>query len=76
MGNIDLTELQKKHQEQMKAKRESMKMRKARTHRLIVRGAIAENAIAGAEAMTDEQFQETLMRSLGRSGEEGGNSRD
>ena len=66
--NNNLTELQKKHQEQMKEKRDAVKQRKARTHRLIVRGAIAENAIDGALDMTDEQFQETLLRAVGKSG--------
>ncbi len=67
MDKIELTELQKKHQEEMKEKRETIKQRKARTHRLIVRGAIAENAIEGSSEMTDEQFQNTLMRMIRRS---------
>ena len=62
--NNDLTELQLKHQQQMKEKRDAIKLRKQRTHRLIVRGAIAENAIEGALAMTDEQFQEALLVEL------------
>ena len=66
--NNDLTELQLKHQQQMKEKREAIKLRKQRTHRLIVRGAIAENAIDGSLDMTDEQFQETLLRAVGKSG--------
>jgi hypothetical protein len=64
----DLTELQLLHQQQMKEKRDAIKQRKARTHRLIVRGAIAENAVEGALEMTDEQFQETLLRALSKSG--------
>ena len=62
--NSDLTELQKLHQEQMRAKRDAIKARKARTHRLIVRGAISEKAIPNAEGMTDEQFQFELYRAL------------
>ena len=65
--NNDLTELQLKHQQQMKEKRDAIKLRKQRTHRLIVRGAIAENAIDGSLDMTDEQFQETLLRAFGKS---------
>ncbi len=60
--NNDFTELQLKHQREMKEKREAVKRRKERTHRLIVRGAIAENAIEGASEMTDEQFQDELLR--------------
>ena len=60
--NNDLTELQLKHQRQMKEKRDALKLRKQRTHRLIVRGAIAENAIDGSLEMTDEQFQEAILR--------------
>lgn len=58
----ELTELQKKHQEEMKEKRDALKQRKARTHRLIVRGAIAEAVIPDAASMTDEQFQQELYR--------------
>jgi len=65
--NTDLTELQLKHQLQMKEKREAIKLRKARTHRLIVRGAIAEKVIPNAESMTDEQFQEALYQAIGKS---------
>ena len=64
--NNDLTELQKKHQEQMKEKRDAIKRRKARTHRLIVRGAIAEKVIPNAESMTDEQFQAVLYQAVGK----------
>lgn len=64
--DYELTELQLKHQEQMKEKREAIKRRKERTHRLIVRGAIAENAIEGAAGMTDEQFQKALFQAIGK----------
>ena len=64
--NNDLTELQKKHQQQMKEKRDAVKQRKARTHRLIVRGAIAEKVIPNAESMTDEQFQAALYQAVGK----------
>ena len=64
--NNGLTELQLKHQQQMKEKRDTIRERKARTHRLIVRGAIAEKAIEGAESMTDEQFQQALLKAIGK----------
>lgn len=59
--NNGLTDLQLKHQQQMKEKRNMIRERKARTRRLIVRGAIAEKIIKGAENMTDEQFQQALL---------------
>lgn len=62
----ELTELQKKHQKQMKEKRDAIKQRKARTHRLIIRGAIAEKMIPNAEDMTNEQFQEALYQAVSR----------
>lgn len=64
--NNGFTELQLKHQEQMKEKRDAVKQRKARTHRLIVRGVIAEKVIPNAESMTDEQFQVALYQAIGK----------
>lgn len=64
--NNGLTEMQMKHQQQMREKRDAIKERKARTHRLIVRGAIAEKAISNAESMTNEQFQRALYTALGK----------
>ena len=61
-----LTELQKRHQQEMREKRDALNDRKARTHRLIVRGAIAESAIEGSAEMTDEEFQEALLIGLGK----------
>ena len=60
-----LTELQIKHRQQMKENRDKTKARKERTHRLIVRGAMAENLIENASSMTDEQFQLELTKLLG-----------
>lgn len=60
MEKNELTELQLKHQQQMKEKREAIKQRKERTHRLIVHGAIAEQFITNAEAMSDEEFKKAL----------------
>ena len=62
-----LTELQKLHQEQAKERRKAIKRRKARTHRLIVRGAIAEKMIPHAEDMTDEEFQHSLVKAVNAS---------
>ena len=64
--NNGFTKLQLKHQQQMKEKRDTIKERKARTHRLIVRGAIAEKVIPNAESMTDEQFQVALYQAVGK----------
>ena len=63
----DFTELQLRHQQEMREKRDAIKLRKERTHRLIVRGAIAENAIPGSLNMTDEQFQTVLLRAIRKS---------
>lgn len=61
MNNLEkYTELQLKHQQQLEENRTREKERKARTHRLIVRGAIAEGLIADAEIMSNEEFQEEL----------------
>lgn len=60
----ELTALQQKHQQQMQEKREAIRQRKARTRRLIVRGAMAEKVVAGAEKMTDEEFQSALHHAV------------
>lgn len=61
-----IREVQQKHREQMKANRDKVKARKARTHRLIIRGAIAEQAIEGAETMTDQEFQHEIYKRIGQ----------
>ncbi len=66
MSNYDYTELQLLHQQQARQKREAIRERKQRAHRLVVRGAMAEGLIAGAEGMTDEEFQEALSQACGR----------
>lgn len=53
----EYTELQLKHQQQMRANREAEKLRKARTHRLIVRGAIVESLIPNADIMNDDALK-------------------
>lgn len=55
-----LAALQKKHRQQMADNRDKIKARKARTHRLIERGAIAESMIPDAENMTNEEFRQAL----------------
>ena len=60
------TELQLKHQQQMRANREAEKLRKARTHRLIVRGAIVESLIPDADIMNDDEFQQIIYDALNR----------
>lgn len=65
MQNTDKEkELQQKHADALKKNRNKMHERKARTHRLIVRGAIAEKAIENSEYMTDTEFEEALFRAI------------
>lgn len=56
----ELKALQEKHWAQIKANKEKTLERKNRTHRLIVRGAIAEKLVVDADKMTDEEFQQYL----------------
>lgn len=57
-----INELQEKHRRQMADNRDKVKERKARTRRLIERGAIAESMIDGADKMTNDEFAR-VMRS-------------
>lgn len=61
METKNLTTEQLKNQQKLKENRDKLKARKNRTHKLIVRGAIAEAAIPGAIDMTDEEFQRALL---------------
>ncbi len=56
--------LQQKHREQIKENRQKTLNRKNRTHRLIVRGAIAEGVVPDADKMTDEEFQHFLYNAV------------
>lgn len=56
--------LQQKHREQIKENRQKTLNRKNRTHRLIVRGAIAEGVVPDADKMTDEEFQQFLYNAV------------
>ena len=58
-----ISELQEKHRKQMADNRDKVKERKARTRRLIERGAIAESLIDGAAKMTNDEFARA-MRSM------------
>lgn len=58
-----ISELQEKHRRQMADNRDKVKERKARTRRLIERGAIAESMIDGADKMTNDEFAR-IMRSM------------
>lgn len=58
-----ISELQEKHRKQMADNRDKVKERKARTRRLIERGAIAESIIDGAKTMTNDEFARA-MRSM------------
>ena len=58
------TESQKKHQEELREKRDKLMMRKSRTRRLIQHGAIAEAFVQGSEDMEPEKFKEELQKLL------------
>lgn len=58
-----ISELQEKHRRQMADNRDKVKERKARTRRLIERGAIAESMIDDAATMTNDEFAR-IMRSM------------
>lgn len=55
-----ISELQEKHRRQMSDNRDKVKERKARTRRLIERGAIAESLIDGAKTMTNDEFARVI----------------
>lgn len=59
----ELELLQKKHREDAAARREKLKERKRRAHRLIERGAMLENAIqeiCPPESLTDKQVEQII----------------
>lgn len=60
----EIEEIQKRHREELKENRDRLNARKKRTHRLIVRGTIAESLIDNAEDITDEEFREILAKAL------------
>lgn len=62
------TELQKKHQDELREKRDKLMMRKSRTRRLIQHGAIAEAFVKGSEDMEPEKFKEELQRLISPTG--------
>ena len=62
------TESQKKHQEELREKRDKLMMRKSRTRRLIQHGAIAEAFVQGSEDMEPEKFKEELQRLISPTG--------
>ena len=57
-----LSELQLKHRAELEAKRNKILERKKRSHRLIVRGLMAEALIPDAENLTDEEFKEKFYQ--------------
>ena len=59
----ELEELQLKHREEVARKREKLKERKARAHRLIERGAILESAInevKPADRFTNQEIEKIV----------------
>ena len=63
----EMMELQEKHRIKLQAQRDKVKERKARTRRLIKRGAIAEGFVGEAENMTDDEFYQALKKLCGMS---------
>lgn len=62
------TDIQKKHQENLRDNREKLLVRKARTRRLIEHGAIAESFIPESEEMSPEMFKEKLRALISPTG--------
>lgn len=56
------TKLQQKHYETLKQKRDQIQERKARTRRLIIRGAIAEKVFPNSITLSDTEFEQMLFR--------------
>ena len=62
---IEIEMLQRKNQLKQLIQKRNEQERKARTHRLIERGAFLESLIDGAENFTMEQIKELLKRTVG-----------
>lgn len=62
MEKDELKLLQEKHRKEAQEIRADIKARKARTHRLIVRGAILEKAFPESVTMEDEELLQVLIR--------------
>lgn len=60
----ELRILQERHRQQIKENKEKTLQRKNRTHRLIVRGAIAESVVPDSDKMSDEEFQQFLYKAV------------
>ena len=60
MENNKYTELQLKHQRELREKREEYNRKKSRTKNLIIRGKIAERLVENAKMMSNEEFEEAL----------------
>lgn len=58
----DLKLQQEKHRKELAENRAKIKERKARTQRLIRRGAIAEGFVGEAEKMSDNEFYNALKK--------------
>lgn len=55
------TDLQMKHQEELRAAREKVNERKRRTRRLIQHGAIVEKYVVNSADMEPEEFENALQ---------------
>ena len=70
MEEKKLEALQAKHREQLQEKRNQINERKARTRRLIIRGAIVEAALPEYVNLSNAEFQNKLYEAISRN--EGG----
>lgn len=60
MSLPELAQLQEAHRKQMSENRETVKKRKARTHKMIVIGATLNSLIPSLEGMSDEEIRQTV----------------
>lgn len=63
----ELEAIQKKqeyHRQKMQENRDKVLAKKKRTHRLIVRGAIAESFVPNADLLTEEEFRNVLRQAF------------
>ncbi len=62
MSLQELEQAQEKHRRQLERNREKVRLRKVRTHKLIVMGATVAGRLPGYEAMDDDGLQAATNR--------------
>lgn len=55
---------QEYHRQKMQENRDKVMANKKRTHRLIVRGAIAESFVPNAELLSEDEFRNVLRQAF------------